>query len=559
MRQLLLRSSQIIGDLLFLLKKTSVWILITKKLNLVVFLALLFSSCLKDRFDFDRLKNDGWTPELGLPLAHTSLDIRHLMKSESDSGYLTLDSSLFCTLIYSGTAASIAASDLFTLPDVSFNIQCPVTAEWANLINTLGQATVSFEQPIELSMPNGISLDSVHYKSGQLWLTIRVRIPADVLLTLSIPSSSLNGHPYASTHQFHYRGTLPMEETVAVNLAGYRFDLSDNGTSRNRIRIKMDWRMVHTGTPVTTDHRINLLASLNANKFYGIYGYLGRQSITSDYDTIELSLFRHVNALSSFNILNPQIRIGFSNSVGIPLHAQVVTMKGTDGDFTDLIVAQGFPNPLPVPSPAFNQIGQTLTGEFIMHSGNSNIRQVIAAKPRFLLTRLQSTTNPDGHSGRQNFLTDSSKIDVHVEVKLPMHGTAENFYLTDTVAFHYNHLQQLQRMTIRTFFSNGFPFDARWQVYFTDSQYRLLDSLVTIGSLFMPSAIVDPVSGKVTQPSVILHDNSLDRSRILNLTHTKNLIIRAHAVTTGNASVNVKIYGDYRMDVHLGVIATIRL
>ncbi len=559
MRQFLLRSSQIIGDLLFLLKKSSVWILITKKWNLTVFLALLFSSCLKDRFDFDRLKDDGWTPQIGIPLAHTSLGIRDLMKSESDSGHLITDSSLFCTLIYSGTAASIAASDLFTLPDVSFNMQCPITAEWANLINTLGQATVSFEQPIELNIPDAIHLDSVHFKSGQLWLAIRVRIPADVFLTLSIPSSSLNGHPYKSSHQFNYRGTLPMEETVAVNLAGYRFDLSDNGTSGNRLRIKMDWRMVHTGTPVTTDHRINLFASLNANKFYAIYGYLGRQSITSDYDTIELSLFRHVDALGSFHILHPQIRIGFSNSLGIPLHTQVISMKGTDGDFTDLILAQGFPNPLPIPSPTFSQIGQTLTGEFIMHSDNSNIKQLIAAKPRFLLTRMQNTINPDGNAGSKNFMTDSSKIDVHVEVNLPLYGTAENFYLGDTIAFHYSRLQQLQKMTIRTFFSNGFPFDARWQVYFTDAQYRLLDSLVTTGSLFMPSAIVNPVSGKVIQPTVSIHDNSLDRHRILNLTHAKYLIIQAHATTTGNGSVNIKIYGDYRMDVHLGVIATISL
>lgn len=558
MKQFLIRCSQVIGDLLFKLKKTSAWILITQKFYLGLLITLLFTSCLKDNFDFDKVKDGGWSPELAMPLAHTSMSIHDLMRTESDSGNLVIDSNMFCTLIYTGTATQIASNNLISLPDQSFQATAQITSSLANIINTQGSLSVSFEQVIDLAFPGGIALDSMTYKSGQMWLNMNMRIPADVQLTLTIPSATLNGAAYSSSHLFQYTGTLPITQNVAVDLSGYKFDLSDNGTAKNKLRVKFDFDITHTGTAITSNHRLNMNCNLNGYKFSSIYGYFGQQSFMSDYDTINITLFNSLDAFSSFTIAKPEIKISFNNSIGVPVRANVVTMKGVDGDFSDLIVAQGFPNPLPIASPGFSQIGQTLSGEFVMNSTNSNVKQLISAKPKYLMTRIESTINPNGNTG-MNFMTDSSQIDIDVEVKLPLHGTAENFVLRDTVDFNYNHLQNVQSMTIRTFIKNGFPFDAKWQVYFADNNFQVLDSLVTSGNMFMPSATVNLNNGKVKEPSTALHDNSLDRSRILKIMNTKYMIIKANAATYQNGSVNVKIYGDYKFDVNLGVIAKVNL
>lgn len=558
MKQFFIRCSQIIGDLVFKLKKTSAWILFTKKMYLSLFLASLFSSCLKDNFDFDKMKDGGWSPELAMPLAHTSMSIQDLMRSESDSGNLVMDSSMFCTLIYTGNATRISSNELISLPDQSFQATAQLTSALANLINTQGSLSVSFEQVLDLSFPGGIALDSMTYKNGQMWMNMNMRIPADVQLTISIPSATLNGVPYTASHLFHYTGTLPVTQNVAVDLSGYKFDLSDNGASKNKLRIKFDFDITHTGTAITSNHRLNMNCNLNGYNFSSIYGYFGQQAFMSDYDTINITLFNHLDAFSSFTIAKPEVKISFNNSIGVPVRANVVNMKGVDGDFSDLIVAQGFPNPLPVVSPNFNQIGQTLSGEFIMNSTNSNVKQLIAAKPKYLMTRIESTINPNGNTG-MNFMTDSSKIDIDVEVKLPLHGTAENFVLRDTVDFNYNHLQNVQSMTLRTLLKNGFPFDANWQIYFADYNYQVLDSLVTTGNLFMPSAIVNLNNGKVKEPSTAMHDNTLDRNRIVKIMNAKYMIIKANAATYQNGSVNVKIYGDYKFEVNIGVIAKVNL
>jgi hypothetical protein len=75
----------------------------------------------------------------------------------------------------------------------------------------------------------------------------------------------------------------------------------------------------------------------------------------------------------------------------------------------------------------------------------------------------------------------------------------------------------------------------------------------------MPSAPVNPDNGKVIQPSTALHDNTLDRSRILKIMNAKYIIIKANAATFQNGNVNVKIYGDYKFEVNLGVIAKVNL
>ncbi len=554
----IIRIRQITGDLWFSLTKTSAWKILSSRFLIVTLLSSGVTSCLKDNFEFDKIKNGGITPQLAIPLAHSTLSIENLMKSESDSGNLLIDSNSFCTLIYSGRAMEVSSNTLIDLPVQSFNSQIQLTPAMADLINTQGHLAVSFEKTEDLNFPNQIELDSMTFKNGQMWLNLNMRIPASVKLTITIPSATLNEVPYSSQLVFNYTGSLPVTQNLAVNLENYRLDLSDNGTSKNRIRVKYDLEITHTGTNVTANHKLNLNCNINGFNFNSIYGYFGQQSFMSDYDTINISLFNNLDAFSNFDIASPEILISINNSIGVPIRAHVANMQGANGNFSNLIAAHGFPNPLPVLSPLFSQFGQTLTGTFSMNSLNSNVRPLIAAKPKYLLTQIQSLINPDGRTGL-NFMTDSSLVSIDVEVKLPLYGTASGFILRDTVDFNNQQLKNIRQMTIRSFITNGFPFEADWQVYFADQNYLPLDSLVTTGSLFMPSATVNQLTGKVIAPSSQVSDNSLDDARISRIMHAKYLLIKAKASTYQNGNVNVKIYSDYSFTVQLGVIAIVNL
>jgi len=106
--------------------------------------------------------------------------------------------------------------------------------------------------------------------------------------------------------------------------------------------------------------------------------------------------------------------------------------------------------------------------------------------------------------------------------------------------------------------SNGFPFDVDLQIYFVDSLYSKIDSLIVPNQIVLKSGIVnttigDPNYGKVISPSATILDAVLTRPRLLNLKPSKYLLIKAIANTANGGTTNVKIYSDYKLDVKLGL------
>jgi hypothetical protein len=194
---------------------------------------------------------------------------------------------------------------------------------------------------------------------------------------------------------------------------------------------------------------------------------------------------------------------------------------------------------------------------FTLDRTNSNVVALIQGQPNYVVSQIEGSANPAGPA-YDNFITDSSRLDVDVEVALPLYGAVDDFLLTDTLDFQYANLQNVNELLIRTHLVNGFPFEARWQVYFTDAQYQKLDSLVLNNDLLMPSAVVN-ASGVVTSASVHTVDQSLDRGRILGIMPARKVIVQARISSAQSGQTNVKIYSHYEFTVHLGAIAKVIL
>lgn len=546
--------------LIYKIKHTSVYVKVSRKLFTYVFLSgsVCLQSCLKDDLELDKLEDSSWQPELAVPLAFTSMSIRDLMKNETDSGTLVIDENNFCTLIYTGRAMNLNAQDLISIPDQHLTQQILLNDTIADAINQAGHLNFDYSQNFDFSFPNGALIDSVVYRGGNAHLNINCRIPANTILTLTIPGATKYGIPFTQVVPFIYTGSLPIIQQVDIDLADYEIDLSIGGTTHNQMRVDYNVDLTTVGVNINSNHKVNFNFNILSNNFKELYGYFGQQSVISENDTIEITLFNNLQGLGSFTIAEPEIKIDFVNSIGVPVHARAVSMTGLNANLTDFVVANGVPDPLPINSPTIGQIGQAITGSFSMDINNSNVGVMIDNQPKYLITQIESTTNPNGNTGL-NFVTDSSRFAVDMEVKLPLYGTATDFLLRDTVNFNYANMQNVQSLTIRTSITNGFPLEALWQIYFTDENYTCLDSLVSSNPITMPSATVNPVTGRVVSPSLSTTDNTLDRTRILKIMSAKKLIIKAVASSTNHGSENVKIYADYTFDVTLGAIAKVIL
>ena len=131
--------------------------------------------------------------------------------------------------------------------------------------------------------------------------------------------------------------------------------------------------------------------------------------------------------------------------------------------------------------------------------------------------------------------------------------------LNDTVNFNLNNLQNLESLMIRASLENGFPFDTKFQVYFTDNSYAIIDSLIYGDHLIMPSASINAGTGIVTSSTLKTTDHTLDRDRIVRIMNAKKLILQARVTSANNGTTNVKIYADYKFKVNLGAIAKVSL
>ena len=542
------------------LKKTSLYIIIrTRYLPfLSILIALAFNSCVKDDLELKKLKQNNYSPDIAVPLAYTSLTLLDLMHNESDSGILVIDQNNFCTLIYSSQALQMRAEEMISLPDQDVSQTISLNDSIATITNQLGTVSFSYSQNIDFSMSQGMLLDSMLLKSGVMNTKFKSRVPANITITLTIPSLTLNGNAFSESFQLNYTGSLPVTSLIGTAMNSYKMDLTNGGSAHNQIKINYTVTVVTTGTAIQGSDNLEIDFHFNNPKYSKLFGYFGQQTMLSPEDTINISLFNSGGGFGSFKIADPEIRMDFVNSFGFPVRARIIEMKGMNGNLTNFVVATGIPDPLPINSPNINQIGQELTGSFIMNKNNSNVLAIMDNQPKFVINQTENEINPNGNTG-ENFVLDTSKLIVNMEVKLPLYGTANNFILNDTVNFNLNNLQNIQSLMIRTSLENGFPLDTKFQVYFTDANYHKLDSLVYGDLLLMPSASVNSSTGKVIASTFKSTDHTLDRGRILKIMDAKKLILQASVTSANNGSTNVKIYADYKFKVNLGAIAKVSL
>jgi hypothetical protein len=197
-----------------------------------------------------------------------------------------------------------------------------------------------------------------------------------------------------------------------------------------------------------------------------------------------------------------------------------------------------------------------MTSAVTLNNSNSSIVNFIQQQPEWVIYRVNAISNPAGNV-IQNFVLDTSRLRINVEVELPLYGRAQDFSLIDTTAFELKDIDNIESLTIRTDVTNGFPFEAGCQIYFLDENFMLLDSLLKPYQNIIPSAAID-ASGKVTVPAHLTTDIVIEQSLLPNVLKSKNVVIKSTASTANNGTTHVKIYSDYRFAVKLGAKAKLK-
>ncbi len=517
----------------------------------------VFSACLKGNFKLKKIADSFWEPDVAIPLVNSSMTLKNILKLSSANNNFSIAADNFVTLVYRGNLFSLRADEVLKIPDqpISTSFTFPAAALPAfnalNLQDTF-QINPPFTTTFDFNSGSADSfIDSLTIKSCLFAVNLISTFQQQLIVTVNIPDAKKNGVPFSQTVEVPPAGSTNITRSVNFNLADYKIKLHQNG-SPNKLKMIFGFKFVKTNTSITPGHNsMAMVMSLSNIAFKNLFGSVGQKFLAPDTDTIPITLFNNSIVGGGISVVNASLGINITNAFGIPIRATFQKLQGYSPlSLTPIIniVSPLFNNPLPISTPP--QIGQSASSSLLLNSSNSNINGVLTNLPRFLIYKIDALSNPPPPAvSMQNFIEDTSRFKVDVDINIPLEGSLKSLIFQDTIMFKFQEVEELQSLGLKLFFKNGFPIETKVQVYFADTMGYVLDSLLQ-DDVLLASALVG-ANGRVTTPTEKNTEILYPEEKILRLKKVRKIYVKASTSTFQNGTQNVKIYSDYRLDLKI--------
>ncbi len=519
------------------------------KAKLLIFSALLvivssiFVSCVKEEFDMDTITATNWNPNGAAPLINSSLSMWDILNDYDSSDLLVVDSNQFVYLVYEDTVYSQSAEELISFGNQNMNYTDNLNIPGGALS---GNYNTSFDYDYDFSLSGGMELDSMYLKQGLLNLTLNSDLNYPATIVLSIPGAMQNGQPYRDT--LNYSGS---SNSMVADLTGTHLEF-DNSVVSNRLPVHFDVTVHGDGSANNSPYFFNFSMGFSNLRFRFLYGYLGQFDLDLNNDTVGIRVYNN-NITGTVNWQDPRLYINVYNGWGLPIRTTVDYLEAirTNAPTSSVVITgTGIPNPWDINYPT--AIGQVASSSVELNNGNSNLGAALNITPQRILALVSGSTNPNGNVVK-NFVEDVSRMAVEAKLELPFYGTANGFVLQDTFDLSFgDDLDHVEWILFKLYTNNMFPVDGDVQLYFCDSSYVQLDSLLNPADRVLIAATPGPAPDYiVTSPREKLITQTIQGARLDHLETTKHIIVRARLNTYNSGMDLVKIYSYYKLDVRL--------
>ncbi len=447
---------------------------------------------------------------------------------------------------------------------VSLHDEIVATVNGTNFVVVSGSAEFPNQEVIndsinyEMELTSGEELETLELKSGNLAIELDYEIEEAAKLYIELPHAKFGGNSFIDSIEIGGGPTLIYE---TFDLSGYSFDLSREGQTVNTIEAIIRGSIVSSGSPVNFDTANSITADITMSNLKPVFidGYFGSQSLTLDPETFDFDL-GEAQIFEKINFINPKITLGFHNTFGIPMEISSLDLTMKRGDDSASLDASSV-IPFQILSGNISSPYVPVTSELTI--GNAtNIAELINIWPNVVTTGFDGTINPQGNT--YNYALDSSKMDITIDLSIPLYATVSDFTIQDTIEIDSSISQVFEFVkyaSLRTNIDNGFPLEASVKFYIADENYLILDSLESADNsdILINAAIVDPTNGDVTSDGFRQADLTADEDDVNLLKIPGNKLILSANLNTANSGANVKIYSFHKMEIKMGVLAKIFL
>lgn len=537
-----------------------------RPLALFALAAVILTGCYKETFDFDNMREDfiTWEPDLAFPIVYSTLTAQDIIAVADSTNIYQIDNDNFITLIYRKRIFSQTVNDFFQLPvSQSLNTVMNLDAAEITQFTTNGNVTTTENRTLTfgISSPGAAQLDVVRFFSGVMNISFTSDFEHSGQLTVSMPELRLNNVPFSQTYNIDYQGS-PVSVNISIPLAGYEMDL-ENGNGPNTIPIDYTLTLNQGGgLPPTIVNAVDIDHTFDNMVLAYADGDFGNFNLDVPQGDVELDLVRNLTNGSIF-FEDPRLKLYVKNGIGADMRVQIPQLfaSGNPGTLPIDISAE-----IPGTPPSFiigaaPAAGDSTTVEYYFDQNNSNIKPVVNNLYDRITYDVDAEMNPNGPA--TNFATLNSAIEVTADVELPFYGYSNHYTIVDTVEVPFDEAEDfadnIERGLLRINTVSQFPVDGILKLYFADSLYNVLDSVLTDGSFIIRSGVVaetTPFDGntfRVVAPTQTNNDIELDTARINSLFQSKYLFLASDLTSSNDAQNNIKVFTDDYIEVRIGL------
>lgn len=520
-------------------------------LALMAAAVLAIPACTDDYFDLDRLQDDPfvWNPDLAFPLVFSSLSAADIIAEDEESTYI-YDSDNFITLVRTRTIFSETLNQFLSITSpqgLSSSISLN-TNEIAQFTTT-GQVQKTISQTHTLGFNNisGAELHHVLFEGGTMTIQVSSDFQHSGSLLVSMPELRLNGVSFSQNFPINYTGGT-VNQTFTADLTGYEMTLNSGGIHSVPIFYTMLLQSGGGATPLPTNS-MSINHSFTTLDMAYADGYFGQFDLEVPSGSVSIDILD----LGALYFEDPRLRLTVTNQIGASMRVDVQQLYGQgDAGLLPFAHASEMP-PSFLIAPAPSQ-GDSSVQEFYFNRQNSNIATLINGQYNNLHHDFDAFVNPGGQTF--NFASRNSTVKVTADVELPFWGKSNHYIFEDTLDNPMSEIGDLkdniEEGLLRINTLNGFPMDGLLKLYLLDSLYTVVDSLLANGEYVIRSGPIDG-NGKVISPMNTNNDIPIDSTRVNTLFGAKYLVVHADLTSTDDAVPNIRIYGEDRLQVRIGL------
>ncbi|MCF8256843.1 MAG: hypothetical protein K9J06_04790 [Flavobacteriales bacterium] len=509
-------------------------------------------ACTEDYFDFDRMQDEifVWNPDLAFPLVFSSLTVEDIIVEDDENQYVT-DSDNFITLVKTVTVFSETLNEFLRLTSPQ-GLGTVVSLNQGEIDQFTGSGQVQkvVSPPYTLSFDNvsGAELQHAVFSSGLMSIHVTSDFQHSGSLLVSMPELRLNGLPFSQSYPISYTGGV-FDQTFTADLTGYEMTLNSGGGTHSipifyTVLLQNGGGAVpNTGNSVNIDHSFTTLDMAFAD------GYFGQFDLDVPEGVVQMDLLDN----GALYFEDPRLRLVVTNQIGASMRVNVQHLYGQgDAGLLPFDYSQAMGTPFIIA--AAPSVGDSSVQSFYFTRTNSNIATLVNGQYNDLFHDFDATVNPAGQS--YNFASRNSTVRVTAEAELPFWGKSNHYIFEDTLDNPLAEIgdikDNIEQGLLRINTLNGFPMDGILKLYLMDSLNNVVDSLLANGEYTIRSGPVNS-NGRVTSPANTNNDIPIDTARVNTLFGAKYLIVHADLTSTGNAVENIRIYGDDRLQVRIGL------